>query len=48
MTLKQSQGHQTRYELVDHKQGYNNAEFVKPRLNSDREKKRKANDKVFG
>ena len=26
MTLKQGQGHQTWYELVDAKQGYNNAQ----------------------
>ena len=38
MTLKQGQGHQTWYELVDPKQGYNNAKFEKPRLNSVHEK----------
>ena len=37
VTLKQIQGHQTCYELVDHKQGYNYAQFEKPRLNSVRE-----------
>ena len=40
--LKQGQGHQTCYELVDQKQGYNNAKFEKPHLNSVCEK---ANDK---
>ena len=44
MTLKQGHGHQTWYELVDPKQGYNNAKFEKPRLNSVHEK---ANDKDF-
>ena len=44
MTLKQGQGHQTWYELVDPKQGYNNAKFEKPRLNSVCEK---VSDKVF-
>ena len=43
MILKQGQGHQTWYELVNPKQGYDNAKFEKPRLNSVREK---ANDKV--
>ena len=44
MTLIQSQGHQSWYELVDSKQGYNNAKFEKPHLNSVHEK---ANDVVF-
>ena len=44
MILKQGQGLQTRYKLVDPKQGYNNAKFEKPRSNSVREK---ANDKSF-
>ena len=30
--LKKGQGHQTLYELVDPKQGYNNAKFEKPLL----------------
>ena len=34
--LKQGQGHPTWYELVDHKQGYTNAKFEKPHLNSVR------------
>ena len=34
VTLKQSQGHQKWYELVDPKQGYNNAKFGKPYSNS--------------
>ena len=34
VTLKQCQGHQTWYELVDPKQGYNNAKLEKPCLNS--------------
>ena len=44
VTLKQGQGHQTQYELVDLIQGYNIAKFEKPHLNSVCEK---ANDKVF-
>ena len=46
VTLKQGQGHQTWYELVDPKQGCNNGKFEKPhlKLNSVQEK---ANDKVF-
>ena len=32
--LKQSQGHQTCNENVDHKHGYNNAKFERSRLNS--------------
>ena len=44
VTLKQGQGHQTWYELVDTKQGYSNAKFEKSRLNGVREK---AKDKVF-
>ena len=43
VTLKQGQGNQTWYELVDPKEGYN-AQFRKSCLNSDRER---ANDKVF-
>ena len=43
VTSKQGQGHQTWYELVDPKEGYN-AQFRKSCLNSDRER---ANDKVF-
>ena len=39
VTLKQGQGHQTWYELVEPKQGYNNAH-----LNSVHER---ANNKVF-
>ena len=38
VTLKNGQGYQTWYELVDPKQGYNNAKFKKPRLNGVREK----------
>ena len=34
MPLRQGQGHQTWYALVDPKQGYNNAMFKKPCLNS--------------
>ena len=44
MTLKLGQGHQTWPELVDPKQGYNNAQLKKLLLNSVREK---AKDKVF-
>ena len=44
MTIKQGQGLQTWYELVDPKQGYNNAKFEKPHLNSACEK---ANIKVL-
>ena len=36
--MKQGQGHQTWYELVDSKQGYNKAKFEKPHLNSVHEK----------
>ena len=43
-TLKQGQGHQTWYELVDPKQGYNKTHFEKPHLNSVCES---ANDKGF-
>ena len=39
LTLKQGQGHQTWYVLVDAQQGYNHANFEKPRLNSVHEKK---------
>ena len=42
--LKQGQGHQTWYELVNPKQDYNNAKFQKPHLNSVCEK---ANDNTF-
>ena len=34
VTLKQGQGHQTWYELVDPKQGYNNAKFEQTCLKS--------------
>ena len=44
MSSKQGQGHQTWFELVDLKQGYNDGKFEKPRLNSVC---KKANDKVF-
>ena len=44
VTLKQGQSHQTWCELVDPKQGYNNAKFEKPRSNSVRER---ANNKAF-
>ena len=44
VTLKQGQGHQTWYELVDPKQGYDNGKFEKLCLNSVCEK---ANNKVF-
>ena len=44
VTLRQGQGHQTWYELVDPKQADNNAKVVKSRLNSVREK---ADNKVF-
>ena len=37
-TLKQGQGHQTWYTLVDHKQDYNNAKLEKPYLYSVCEK----------
>ena len=43
-SLKQGQGHQTWYKLVDPKQGYNNAKFEKSRLNSICQR---ANDNVF-
>ena len=43
VTLKQGQGHQTWYELVDPKQGYNYAKFEKPHMNTVHEK---ANDSV--
>ena len=44
VTMKQGQGHQTWYGLVDPKQGSNNAKFENLRLNSVHEKN---NDKVF-
>ena len=44
VTLKQGQGHQTWYELVDTKHGYNNAKFENPRFNNVHEKD---NDKVY-
>ena len=34
VTMKQGQGHQTWYDSVDPKQGYNNAKFEKPPLHS--------------
>ena len=43
-TLKQGQGHQTWNELVDPKQGYNNAKCEKPHLNNVHEI---ANNKVL-
>ena len=43
-TLKQGQGHQTWYELVDPKQGKKNAKLEKPRLNYVPER---ANNKVL-
>ena len=42
--MKQGQGHQTWYDLVDPKEGYNNANFEKPRLNGVHEK---VNNKDF-
>ena len=44
MTLKQGQGHQTWYELVDPKHSYNDAKFEKPHLHSVHEK---TNSKVL-
>ena len=44
VTFEQGKGHQTWYELVDYKQGYNKAKFEKSPLNSICER---ANDKVF-
>ena len=44
VTLKHDQDNQTWYKLADPKQGYNNAQFEKPCLNSIREK---ANNKSF-
>ena len=44
VTLKQGQGHQTRYESVDPTKCYNNAKFQKPHLSSLPER---ANDKSF-
>ena len=44
MTLKQGKGHQAQYEMVDPKQGYNNAKFQKPHLSNVRER---ANNKAF-
>ena len=44
VTLKYGQGHQTWYELVDPKQGYNLAKSEKPPLNSVCQK---PIDKVF-
>ena len=38
VTFKQGQGHQTWCALAHSKQGYANAKFEKPRLNSVREK----------
>ena len=40
VTLKQGQGHQTWYELLGSKQGYNNAKFENPclKLNSVHDK----------
>ena len=44
VTLKQGQGHQTWYELVDPKEGYNKPKFQKSCWNSVHEK---ANSKDF-
>ena len=44
VTLKQGQSHQTCYELVEPKHGYNNTNFEKPCLKSVHEG---ANNKVF-
>ena len=44
VTLKQGQGQQTWYDLVDPKQGYNNTKLEKPHLNSV---PGKANNNVF-
>ena len=44
VSLKQGQGNQSWYELVDSKHGYNNINFEKPCLNSVCGK---ANDKAF-
>ena len=44
VTLKQGQGHQTWYELVDPKQCHNNPKMEKLCVNSVRVK---ANDKLF-
>ena len=41
VTLKQGQGHQTWYELVDPKQGSNNAKLEKSCVNSAHEKANK-------
>ena len=38
VTLKHAQGHQIWYALADPKQGYNDAQFEKPRLNSVHER----------
>ena len=38
VTLKEGQGHQTRYELVDHKQGSYHAKFSGPPLKNIYEK----------
>ena len=38
VTLKQDQGHQTRYEFEDPKQGFNNAKFEKPGVNGAHER----------
>ena len=57
VTLKQGQGHQTWYKLVDPKQGYNNVKFIKkdPKqgysnvkfVKTSLEQCEKANNKVF-
>ena len=44
VTLKQGQGNQTWYKLVDPKECWSNTKFEKPHLNSVHEK---ANNKVF-
>ena len=43
VTLKEGEDHQTWYDVVNPKQGYNNTRFEKPHLNSVCEK---ANDNV--
>ena len=44
VTLKQGQRNQTWYKLVDPKQGYYNAKFEEPRLNSVHER---AHDRIW-
>ena len=47
VTMKKGQDHETWYELLDPKQGYNQAEFERPPLNSVPPKKKKPTLKVF-